>query len=136
MGTWAVDAFGNDDACDWACGLEETKDLSFIDKTLSKVLAGGEDYLEAPDACEGIAAAEVVARLQGKYGERNSYTEVIDNWVAEVKIKPTADINKKAHAVLDRVLSESSELLELWQDSGELDTWRKSVLDIKSRISV
>lgn len=136
MGAWAIDAFGNDDACDWACELEETDDLSFIDHTLSKALAIDTDYLEAPDASEGIAAAEVVARLQGNFGERNSFTEAVDSWVSESNLKPTSNLNKKAHAVLDRVLSEPSELLELWQESDEFNSWKASVLDIKSRIAI
>ncbi len=136
MGAWAVDAFGNDEACDWAYDLSESKDLSSVESTLSKVLAVGDGYLESPEAIAGIAAAETVARLQGNYGEKNSYTEAVDNWVSHIKIKPSTDLAKKSHAVIDRVLSDSSELLELWQDSEEFDAWKSSVLDIKSRIHV
>jgi hypothetical protein len=136
MGTWAVDPFGNDDACDWAYGLPDAIDLSVIDRTLSKVIsdaAGGE--IESSGAAEGVAAAEVVARLLGIFGERNSYTQDVDKWVAQMKIVPDTNLVKKAKAVIEKVLSESSELLEVWGDSYDFEAWKASVLDIKSRLS-
>jgi hypothetical protein len=136
MGAWAVDAFGNDDACDWANGLSESKDLTLVESTLSKVLAVGDEYLESPEATEGIAAAETVARLQGNFGEKNSYTEEVDKWVSGIKIKTGTELANKAHAVIDRILIEPSELLELWQDSDDFDAWKASVLNVKSRIHV
>lgn len=81
MGAWAVDAFGNDDAGDWSYELEETDDLFLIEEALNKVIETGDQYLEAPDATIALAAAEVIARLQGNWGERNSYTEAADGWV-------------------------------------------------------
>ncbi|MFM7855730.1 MAG: DUF4259 domain-containing protein [Flammeovirgaceae bacterium] len=136
MGAWSVDAFGNDDACDWAYELEKTKDTSYVEATLSKVLLVGAECLEASEACEGIAAAEVVERMQGNFGLRDSYTETVDNWVTKLKITSNTELNKKAHAVLDRVLSEPSELLELWRDSDEYNDWKDSINNIKSRINI
>jgi len=68
MGAWSYESFGNDDACDWIAQLEEHNDLGFVESTLDAVLAVGDDYLEAPEACEAIAAAKVVARLRGDAG--------------------------------------------------------------------
>ena len=47
MGTWFVDSFGNDNACDWADGLEEVNDLSLVEDTINAVLALGNEYVEA-----------------------------------------------------------------------------------------
>lgn len=136
MGTWAVDAFGNDSACDWAYELEKTKDLLLIDKALAKILAVGKDYVEAYDAEEAIAAAETIARLQGNFGEQTGHTEIVDTWVKTVQKTPDSDLCKKAHAVLDKILSEPSELLELWQESEALEAWKQSIMDLKSRINI
>ena len=68
MGTWAVDAFGNDDAADWAYGLENVKDLSLVEATLDKAIASAGEYLEAPEAAEALAAIEVIARLPALCG--------------------------------------------------------------------
>ncbi|HXA46345.1 MAG TPA: DUF4259 domain-containing protein, partial [Burkholderiaceae bacterium] len=65
MGTWSHEPFGNDTANDWAYGLEETKDMSFIESALDRVIEQSGDYLEAPEAEEAIAAIEVIAKLLG-----------------------------------------------------------------------
>ena len=60
MGAWDHTPFGNDDACDWGSDLRSAEDLSFIEETLDAVVHTGEEYLEAPESSQGIAAAEVV----------------------------------------------------------------------------
>lgn len=134
MGTWAVDSFGNDDAADWAFGLEEAKDLSLVETTLDKTIVSADEYLEAPDAAEALAAIEVIARLQGNWGTRSPYSEPADNWVEANKLVPTNTLVSKAHRVLDLILGQNSELNELWQESDEYAEWVASVVELKSRV--
>src|ERR671935_100774 len=70
----------NDTASDWAFGLEGTSDTALIDAALNAVLEVGGEYLEAPVAEEGLAAAETVARMKGQWGVRDAYTEPMDTW--------------------------------------------------------
>lgn len=93
MGAWANDPFGNDTAMDWVYGLEDADDLSLIEATLQTVLDAGDEYLEAPAGDEAIAAADVIARLRGRFYNRNSYTESVDSWVAAHPIKPSPRVN-------------------------------------------
>jgi hypothetical protein len=60
----------------------------------------------------------------------------IDAWVAEVskKAKRRTDLIDKSLRAIEHILSERSELRELWQDSDEYDNWRASVDDLKARI--
>lgn len=81
MGVWSHEPFGNDTANDWAYGLEETTDLSYVEATLDKVLSQGEEYLEAPDAEEAVGAIEVLAKLLGRGSQSDSYTKKVDAWV-------------------------------------------------------
>ncbi|MGZ8216812.1 DUF4259 domain-containing protein [Methylomagnum sp.] len=134
MGAWSCESFGNDDACDWVYELEESDHLDFVESTLDAVLATGDDYLEASDATRAIAAAEVIARLQGNVGLRDSYSKSADNWVDKVKLVPSANLANKARRALDRILGESSELFELWQESEESDAWVEAVTHLKERI--
>jgi hypothetical protein len=137
MGTWAVGAFGNDFALDWAQDLQESKDLFFIEDTLNNVLsADSANYLEAPFGAEGLAAIEVLARLYGKPGQQDEDSTEVDAWVAEVskKAKRRTDLIEKSLRAIEHILSERSELRELWQDSDEYDNWRASVDDLKARI--
>ena len=135
MGAWSHESFGNDDACDWAADLQEGNDLEPVEAALDEVLAVGDDYLEAPPASEAIAAAEVVARLQGRFGVRDAYSEELDEWVARVALQPSPELIDKACRALDRILQEPSELLELWEDSGEPGEWREAVDELKSRVA-
>ena len=136
MGAWSHESFGNDTACDWAADLQEGDDLAPVEAALDAVLDVGDDYLESPEACEAIAAAEVVARLQGHFGLRDAYSESLDEWVARVGIVPSPELASKARRALDRILSEPSELLELWEESDDAGEWRASVGELKGRIAV
>ncbi|HRK35160.1 MAG TPA: DUF4259 domain-containing protein [Candidatus Hydrogenedentes bacterium] len=134
MGAWDVNAFGNDTACDWLYMLEEARDLSLVEETLDRVLNAGDEYIDASDAEEALVAIEVVARLQGNWGERSSYSELADAWVEQSDIKPSAALAKKAKQVIARILSDPSELKELWEESDEFTEWKDSVAELDSRV--
>ena len=134
MGAWDCDPFGNDTACDWKYDLEGTDDLSLVAETIDKIHAAGGDYLEAPDAEEAIAAADALARLRGKFYVRNSYTESLDNWVAGHRITPPKELLDSAVRAIARILTEPSELLELWGESDKFDEWKKHLTDLQERL--
>lgn len=136
MGTWAIDSFGNDDACDWTYELERVRDLSPVEEALDAVLSCDEEGVEASDATEAIAAIEVIARLQGNWGKRSAYSERLDNWVEANKILPSVALVQKAHLAIDLILSDNSELRELWQETGDYEAWVVSVNELKNRVNL
>lgn len=133
MGTWGVLAFDNDDANDWAFGLEEVADLSLVGSALSDVeqTAG---YLETPVASEALAACEVLARLLGHPGYHNAYTETADRWVSSHRLVPPDALLARAAAVIRRILADESELRDLWDDSKMATEWRSAVADLEARL--
>jgi hypothetical protein len=133
MGAWGVLAFDNDDANHWAYGLEDANNLALVELALEAVETA-DDYLEAPDAENALAACEVLARLNGKAGYKNSYTEKVDDWVAAHPLKPPAALIERANRAIDRILGDHSELRELWSDSAENDGWLASVEDLRRRL--
>lgn len=133
MGAWGILAFDNDDANDWAFGLDDVSDLSLVE-TAFEVVEDTDDYLEAPEASNALAACEVLARLQGRPGYKNAYTEKVDEWVAAHPLKPSAALLARANAVIDRILGDKSELRELWDDSPEDDKWLASVEELRQRL--
>lgn len=135
MGSWDVNSFGNDTACDWGYKQEEQEGLNLVESTLRNVVDTGNEYLEAPVAEEAIAAAEVVARVKGNFGIRDSHSEAIDQWVAKHPVKPAPALVEMALKAIQRILTEPSELLELWKESDEFDNWKQSIEDLKSRVS-
>ena len=136
MGTWAVDSFGNDDACDWSYELDKVHDLSPVEDALNAVINTGEEGVESSEAAEAIAAIEVIARLQGNWGKRSAYSERVDDWVETNKIQPSTSLAQKAYIVIERILAENSELKELWQESEDYKAWLDSVADLKNRINL
>jgi len=134
MGTWAIDAFGNDDACDWLSELDETADLSLIESALDSLLVRGSEYVEAPLAWAALAAAEVIARLQGNWGQRDAYSAIADQWVERTGLRPPPSLASKAHLAIEQILADDSELRELWEESDERDAWLASVTALKGRV--
>jgi hypothetical protein len=134
MGAWGVLAFDNDDANDWAYGLDGVSDLSLVESAFGAVESAGTGYLDQGVACNALAACEVLARLRGRPGYSNAYTEGVDRWVAAHPLDPPAGLVARGETAIVRILGPESELRELWEDSGD-DEWRAAVEDLRSRMS-
>lgn len=134
MGAWSHEPFGNDTANDWAYGLEDVSDLSYIEETIDRVLEDGTQYLEASDAEKAIAAVEVIAHLLGRATQKDSYTKKVEKWVEKVTTKPNPALRNKARQVLQRVISGNSELQELWSESNEVEAWLASIQQLRGAL--
>ena len=136
MGVWAVDPFGNDEACDWAYELEACADLSFIEETLDEALAEAQEYLDASTACRALAAAEILARLQGRSGLKNAYTQAADDWAAQHQnqLIISSELTAKALQVLQVVTEENSELMQLVRDSDAFEEWLGVLKELTGRV--
>ncbi|MBV8526891.1 MAG: DUF4259 domain-containing protein [Candidatus Dormibacteraeota bacterium] len=109
MGAWGTLAFDNDAAGDWAYDLVEGTDLSAVDGALGDVQAVGGDYLDQDVASVGLAACEVLARLQGRPGYSNAYTAKVDAWAAAHPAQLSPAQIQRGAAVIDRILADPSE---------------------------
>ena len=98
------------------------------------MLAAKGDYLEAPDAEEGLAAADIVARLNGSPGVQSAYTATIDAWVGRMQLVPSKELVDKARRAIIRILTQPSELLELWQESKDFETWKRAIDEVSQRL--
>ena len=134
MGTWKADPFGNDTACDWQRGLDNVHDLRLIKDAIRKIHGAGMEYLEAPDAEEAIAAADTIARLKGRFYVKNAYTKSVDDWVAKHNLDLPQEFVDSAIEAVDRILTPPSELLELWEESDEFESWKRHLEDLKTRL--
>lgn len=134
MGAWAEDSFGNDTAADWAGDFAASPGLEIVREAIAEVL-DEEDYLESDVASNCVAACEVIARLQGNWGEESPYSEEIDTWVRANPMPVPADLRADALAALGRVRGPDSELQELWEEDGPNDVWRREMDDLRSRVA-
>lgn len=133
MGSWSEDTFGNDTACDWVGAFLDDPGLPAVRAAIAAVLQV-DGYLESDEACDCLAACEVIARLQGKWGLRNAYSEDLDKWIEANPTVVPDDLKTAADSAIERILGEDSELLELWDDGGRNEDWHKAIDDLRLRI--
>jgi Domain of unknown function (DUF4259) len=131
MGAWDLGSFDNDDASDWLCELEGSSDTSLISTALHRVTEIGDGYLESPDCCNALAAAEIVAALRGH--PMTKLPDIGKEWVAAHRNLDSAQLVSVALAALDRIRA-NSELKELWDEVSETPKWLVTVDDLKARL--
>lgn len=133
MGAWAEDAFGNDAACDWIGSFLYHPGLAAVKSAIEAVLET-DGYLDSDKACGCLAACEVIARLQGRWGMRNAYTEDLDRWIEANPMSVSAGLKAAADSAIERILGVDSELPELWDEGGRNEDWYAAINDLRERV--
>jgi hypothetical protein len=134
MGAWGFQVFENDGAMDFAATVTDGGGITAVEDAFDQVIEIGDDYLESSVAEEALMAAEILARLNGQPGPQSSYFKEIDAWVAHQRTKPAPALIDKARRAVKRILSDNSEIVELWQDSDEFEGWKASVESVQARL--
>ncbi len=134
MGAWGTGPFDNDDAGDFAIAVASKQDLTAIEAAFDRVLATANSPLDASDASNAIAGAEILAMLLDHLSADTEYPEEIDEWAAAGNLVPSDALLAKARSAMDLVLGEQSELRNLWAEGDELDAWKATVTDVKARL--
>jgi hypothetical protein len=125
MGAWGAGVFENDEALDWLSDLVEKKDAQVIRDALS---LGGAP-IEADEAINALAAAEVVAAMRGR-----TLADPPDQLLEVVALGHDADPELvPAALVAVKRVREASELRELWEDVGAED-WLAALADLEARL--
>ncbi|QOV90455.1 DUF4259 domain-containing protein [Humisphaera borealis] len=135
MGAWGHESFANDDAADFVATLGDVSDLSLVAKAINELLAESDDYVPMDFAGAAIAACEVIARLKGNWGRRDTASEPVDRWVENHPQKVPSKLIRRALKAIDRILDDDSELRELWYEGQAGDDWKASVDDLRRRVA-
>jgi len=130
MRAGGVGNFENDDALDWVSELERAKNSSFLVETLRIVTERGDEYLEIPEACRALAAAEVVAAL--KHAANPVLPLEVKQWVRKHPVA-SASLSELAVKAVQRVAT-ASELNELWDESERASEWYDVIDDLEMRL--
>ena len=137
MGAWGIGNFENDDAGDWIYDLEKSKDKSILHKALNSILENSE-YIESPECCEALAAAEVI--YSGLSSDHSGVSEEVIKWLNKkpgLFKKPVtfeaSDAIKSIEAI-NKILN-SSELKELWEEADEFEDWKKLEITLIEKLS-
>jgi hypothetical protein len=129
VGAWGTGSFDNDDATDWAAGLDK-----LTPEELTGILAQAADnpeYLEAPAAYVAVAAAEVVAALGG--APAVGALPGIVHWANKHPQALTPELKPLAIRVLERV-RRNSEVKDLWMEADGLNDWIAAIRELQSRL--
>ncbi|GGP96696.1 DUF4259 domain-containing protein [Streptomyces roseolilacinus] len=113
MGTWDIGPFDNDTAADFCGDLDEApagRREGIIRDALTRVI-GAAGCLEAPESEEAVAAAALVA-AQCPGGEPAHPV-----YGPEEPLPDLTGLRDLALRALDRVVTDPSELMDLWTES-------------------
>ncbi|MFF7436575.1 DUF4259 domain-containing protein [Streptomyces sp. NPDC008122] len=124
MGTWDIGPFDNDTAADFSYRVDEApeeKRAEVLLATFREVTATGEEYLDSDVAVEAVASAALVA------AQCPGGAPVTTSYAPKDPLPPLPpELRPAAVEALDRILTEPSELLELWEESDG-EAWMTGV---------
>ena len=145
MGAWGYGIFDDDSAYDVMEELQQCDDVAaYLEKTFVNGVSA--EYLEFD---EGIAVSVCGAvfdsilhgtsyRFDGfnsTAGSEIDGTEQYLNWIAEIKTSDCTHLKTEAVKAMESLISEQSELCELWADAGEFQDWKNTYLEIIQRMN-
>jgi Domain of unknown function (DUF4259) len=139
MGAWGVGAFESDTAADWdfefenadlAAGLQLITDAL----TLAAQADGASAYLDGDDEARAIAAAELVAAINGQPIDDSAFGERARQWIARVRPSGDPSLTSLARQAVSRVTGPTSELPELWFPE-HLPSWRSAMGELLDRLN-
>ncbi|MFF9131520.1 DUF4259 domain-containing protein [Streptomyces sp. NPDC014776] len=127
MGAWDAGPFDNDTAADFSGTLDEAAAdarAGIIHDTLTRVI-DTVGYLEAPESEEAVAAAALVA------AQRPEGEPVDSVYGQEEPLPDLTGLRDLALQALDRVMTEPSELMDLW-DESDGGPWRAHIRNLRN----
>lgn len=130
MSAWEAGSFDNDDAADWASDFTDEPNKKLVESALEAVTDIGDEYLEASESSTAIAAAEVVAALQG--APHPNLPEELQASLSDSKITVDQNLIDLALKAIERIKT-NSELKELWEED-DASEWLAAVNDLEERL--
>ncbi|MFF1485772.1 DUF4259 domain-containing protein [Streptomyces sp. NPDC058319] len=130
MGTWDIGPFDNDTAADWSGALDDASADARRDLVLAALTRAAETtgFLDSEIGEEAVAAAALVAAqcpggapAASAYGPRQPLPDL-------------TGLRAPALRALDRVLTEESELLELWAESDSAP-WKAAMDRLRAALA-
>jgi hypothetical protein len=129
VGAWGTGSFENDDAADWVAGLD-----AITPEKLTRILIAAADdpeYLEGPAASVAVAAAEVVAALNGSPAD--GAPAKIGECAGKHPQADTEELKAAAIRAVERV-RRNSELKDLWMEADGLNEWIAGLRELQGRL--
>ncbi len=135
MGAWGTGSFENDNARDWIQEFQRDPHLSAVEARLRDTADFPlSEYMEYPDCYGAVAAAEVVAALNGKPSPALP-VELI-GFLSSHHAMPAQSLLRVAIQALDRVLQpDNSEATDGWVSDADRAQWVTCIQDLRNRLT-
>ncbi|MBQ0829439.1 DUF4259 domain-containing protein [Streptomyces tagetis] len=129
MGTWDVGPFDNDTAADFCGGLDDAaaEEREGLVRAAFTSVIDTEGYLDACEAEAAVAAAALVA-AQCPGGD-----PAYSAYAPGEPLPDLTGLREPAVRAVDRVVTEPSELLELWEES-DAAPWHAVIRGLRSAL--
>jgi hypothetical protein len=133
MGAWNYGVFDDDTAYD---ALDDLKASSSISADMEKYFDAviGAEYVRYDEGHYALVSAAVIDSVINKRQYRCD-DETYFKWIETLKRFDFSSLRQKAIAAIDAVLSDSSELKELWEENEALyNAWREDKILMRERL--
>lgn len=131
MADWGVGIYENDDAMDWIYDLVESSSLSRVKKALDIVAQDHSGSLELADYRVALAAADIVAGLDGDMNPR--LPEEAEEWI-NLMNRSAFSLKDEAWEVVSEII-ENSKLRSKIEAGGNLPQWKEIMEGLLERLA-
>lgn len=133
MGAWDFAVFDDDTAYDVLDDLKESSDIiKDIEKYFDDVIEA--DYVEYEEGYYALVSAAVLDSVMNDTQYRCDDEDYFE-WIKSLKPIDLTSLQSKAIKVIDVIISDKSELKELWEENEELySSWREDKRSIQKRL--
>jgi rubrerythrin len=132
MATWDYHNFDNDSAADFAEDFRKRPNEAVLYEALATA-AEEEGVIEAAEASQALAAAELVAAIIGKPAA--DMPVGLLPAVTQLDADGNEDLQELAYDAVEAVLN-NSELQETWAKSEDYDSWQQLQQNLLERLKL
>ena len=133
MGAWNYGVFDDDTAYDVLDDLKESSDIiKDMEKYFDDVIEA--DYVEYEEGYYALVSAAVLDSVVNDTQYRCDDEDYFE-WIKSLKKIDLTSLQSKAIKAIDVIISDKSELKELWEENEELySSWREDKRSIQKRL--
>lgn len=133
MGAWDFAVFDDDTAYDVLDDLKESSDIiKDMEKYFDDVIEA--DYVEYEEGYYALVSAAVLDSVVNDTQYRCDDEDYFE-WIKSLKKIDLTSLQSKVIKAIDVIISDKSELKELWEENEELySSWREDKRSIQKRL--
>lgn len=122
MAAWGTKTFEEDTANDW---IQELIDSDDAREFLIDSISIDSGFLEADQASAILATGETLIALLDE--PRSSVPSELVDWAGDNECDDVSDLPEITLPAIDKVLTEDSELNNIWAESEDYEEWKENV---------